>query len=229
MSNYNNTSTANAPIVVPLTNYQNEIFYGPITIGGQLFNVLMDTGSSNLWVSGENCSGCPGQNKYNTSESQNFKLHSQNHSTGYLSGSHVIFDVGEDLVDVGNHFVLGDFGFATSRVGGSPRPFDGVFGLAFKIQTLPGNITSPLLQIFESNNIPKIFSMDLNSENSNVSSEIIFGGICKNLDSDKIDYYSVNSSANSWSIEMNGISIGGYSTEAATVVIDSGTSGYAVP
>ena len=45
-----------------LTDYYDEQFYGPITIGGQDFMVLFDTGSSNLWIPDQSCSNCAGSN-----------------------------------------------------------------------------------------------------------------------------------------------------------------------
>ena len=33
-------------------------YYGPIQVGGQSFNVIFDTGSSNLWIPAVNCASC---------------------------------------------------------------------------------------------------------------------------------------------------------------------------
>ena len=56
------------------------------------------------------------------------------------SKSIVKFDFGEDLIAVGNLSVKGEFGYATSRAGASPKPYDGVFGLSNEIQKVPRKV-----------------------------------------------------------------------------------------
>ena len=40
---------------VPINDFQNAQFYGPIKIGGRDFKVIFDTGSANVWVPGKAC------------------------------------------------------------------------------------------------------------------------------------------------------------------------------
>jgi hypothetical protein len=62
---------------VPMQNYANEVWVGSVAIGTpeQDFTVVLDTGSSNLWVPNVKCDlkfdlGCEGKHKYNASASQ---------------------------------------------------------------------------------------------------------------------------------------------------------------
>ena len=63
----------NSDFPVPLHNFQDAQYYGPISVGGQQFQVIFDTGSSNLWVPAQNCSSCGSHPKYEPIKSSTYK------------------------------------------------------------------------------------------------------------------------------------------------------------
>lgn len=76
---------------VPLTNFANAQYYAEIELGTspQLFKVLLDTESSNLWVTNLKCTSvaCGSHAKYNSSASSTYKANSYEFSIKYVSGS----------------------------------------------------------------------------------------------------------------------------------------------
>ena len=61
---------------VPLLNpdKSDTSYFSPVTIGGQSFNLLFDTGSSNLWVFDDSCTNCgEGHNFYSAAKSSTFE------------------------------------------------------------------------------------------------------------------------------------------------------------
>lgn len=57
---------------VQLTNHNLDASYsGQVSVGtpGQAFDVVLDTGSADLWITGSGCSGCGSQKKFNAAAS----------------------------------------------------------------------------------------------------------------------------------------------------------------
>jgi len=54
---------------IPLEDHQEVYYSGPVTVGGQNFDVVFDTGSYNLVLEKKGCSDCEGTNYYDPSKS----------------------------------------------------------------------------------------------------------------------------------------------------------------
>ncbi|WKY10278.1 hypothetical protein Q1695_002544 [Nippostrongylus brasiliensis] len=125
-----------------LITYWNTYYLGYVTIGtpGQGFYLLMDSGSSSIWVASGGCnspaclgSGSARKNKkrFNWWLSSTFKLAMENfkfyYGTGEVSGF-----VGIDNVNIGGVTVAGQkFGIATEISHWGSTPVGGIFGMGF--------------------------------------------------------------------------------------------------
>ncbi|KAI0950285.1 hypothetical protein AcV7_008801 [Taiwanofungus camphoratus] len=129
-----------------------------VNIGGQNFFVLLDTGSSDLWVVSSDCTeeDCQAVPRYNTTNSSSLNLSDADFHLDYLLGS-VTGSIGTDTITVGPYEVsLQTFALAnmTEGLGLSDTGNSGILGLSFPIEAaIPDTSGRTLLEnIFASLN-----------------------------------------------------------------------------
>lgn len=219
---------------VVIHDYLGVQFYGAISLGtpAQEFQVIYDTGSSNLWIPAHNCSlSCLLKKRYQPSSSSTNKPDGREFKIMYGSGpvsGHMI----ADTVAIGNF--SGPQGFAgitdASGLGlaYALSKWDGICGMAWPSISVNG-VEPPMFSIAKANpGFANKFAFYLPQKDSD-EGDLVLGG----YDSRHVDGELVRvdlTTKTYWTADMTGASIGGQNISAAvTVIVDSGTSMMTVP
>ncbi|RYP27034.1 hypothetical protein DL768_011371 [Monosporascus sp. mg162] len=221
---------------VPITNFMNAQYFSEISIGTppQDFKVILDTGSSNLWVPSSQCGSiaCYLHSKYDSSASSTYKANGSDFEIRYGSGSLSGF-VSQDDVTIGDITVTGqDFAEATSEPGLAFAfgRFDGIMGLGFDRLSVNG-IVPPFYNMVNQKKIDDaVFAFYLSGESGGDDSEITFGGVDKDHYTGKITEIPLRRKAY-WEVDFDSISFGNETAELDNtgVILDTGTSLIALP
>jgi len=197
---------------VPITNFYDVGYYGPITIGTppQDFLVIFDTGSSNLWVPSARCKEkvCVDHNQYNSTKSKTYKKNGEHFAIQYGSGSVAGF-LSADVVGVGGLNVKNQvFGEATAMSSDfDGAPFDGLCGMAFSGISVD-SVTPLFYNMIYQKVVPKgQFAFWLSPDDNEQGSALNLGG-------SDTDYYT-------GSIQMHDIFLWFLGTQWYTIVIES--------
>jgi hypothetical protein len=222
---------------VPIHDYQNAQYYGPIKIGGQSFQVVFDTGSANVWVPAKACGffTCYRHPRFDESKSSTFQKDGRQYKVQYGSGP-VEGTFGKDTVTVGNIDVKGQLFAEVTKVSFGPLnvafavgKFDGLLGLGFK-SISQYQIPTPFENMIDQKLIDMpVFAFYLQQDSSK-DGELVFGGIDQtHYTGDLVDVPLTSESY--WEVSLDSMAYGSTPivTSAAKAIIDSGTSLLAGP
>nr|BAJ97001.1 predicted protein [Hordeum vulgare subsp. vulgare] len=224
---------------VPLTDYMNAQYYAEIGIGTppQPFGVVMDTGSSNLWVPSTRCSSiaCWLHRRFDATKSSTFKENGTDFAIRYGSGS-LEGVISTDTVTIGDlELTETDFGESTKEPGiaFALGKFDGIMGLGYDTIAVQ-QVVPPFYQMINQKLIDKpLFTFWLGDTNKDAENggELVFGEIDKDHYEGDIVYAPVVRKGY-WEVKFNELLINDEPADFlgnATAAIDTGTSLIACP
>ncbi|KAJ5861647.1 Peptidase A1 [Penicillium soppii] len=208
---------------VLVDNFLNAQYFSEIQIGTppQTFKVVLDTGSSNLWVPSQQCSSiaCFLHSKYDSSASSTYEKNGTEFEIRYGSGSLSGF-VSKDTLQIGDLKVKGqDFAEATNEP-----------GLAFAFGRFDDG--PPFYNMINQKSVDEpVFAFYLGDANKDGdSSEATFGGIDKSHYTGELIKIPLRRKAY-WEVDLDSIALGDNVAELENtgVILDTGTSLIALP
>jgi saccharopepsin len=223
---------------VPVSNFLNAQYFSEITIGTppQTFKVVLDTGSSNLWVPSSECGSiaCYLHTKYDSSSSSTYKKNGTSFEIRYGSGSLSGF-VSQDVMTIGDLKIKDQmFAEATEEPGLAFAfgRFDGILGLGFDTISV-NRIPPPFYNMIDQGLLDEpVFAFYLGDTNNGEEdeSEAIFGGVNKDHYTGKVTNIPLRRKAY-WEVDLDAITFGDNTAELEKtgVILDTGTSLIALP
>lgn len=227
---------------VSLTDVQDSEYFGEVDIGtpAQKFQVIYDTGSSNLWVPSKACDNCKKDGKtYDSNASSSYAKNGENFALAYGTGSCKGF-LSEDAVVVGGatitDFKFGEVTHEAADVFGQ-APFDGIIGMG-PAKAAVDKVPMPMDQLVAQKKIDhNLFAFYLAS-GGKTGSTITLGGTDSSFHTGDFSYVPVARAAALlpyWMISASAIKVGGASAVSCSwitgcyMVVDTGTSLLAGP
>lgn len=235
-----------APHNVPITNFEDAQYYGVVSIGTppQDFKVVLDTGSSNLWVPSKHCSifniACDLHNQYDANKSSTYRANGTEFSIQYGSGACSGF-ISQDTVTLGGISVKNQlFAEVTKEPGLTfiAARFDGILGLAWPKIAVTG-ATPVFTNMVDMGLVDKAeFAFYLNrNATAGSGGELTLGGVDPTHytgDFHVVPLTTGKLAETYWAFEFEDFSVDGNSmtncgAEGCIAIADSGTSLLAAP
>ena len=221
------TSSDNPSLIdIPLLKSENLGFYSiDINIGepSQKFSLIIDSGSSLLWVYDNKCKNCAAKNKFKPSDSKTFNTSEEHMDLSYVSGR-VGGYLSQDNMNINNKVNLPMFYFILINESNIEVEIDGIIGIS-KGNSLREKY-SFLSQLYEKKIIKNnLYIYDF------FNKKFYIGEIPSHLDKEK-KVSCLDNSENSkfWKCGSNVVKFDGASISMDTkIIFDSGTNGVAFP
>jgi len=238
VSNFLNAQCMSSKRLYHTREYTNcDIDFSEISIGSppQDFKVVLDTGSSNLWVPSTDCGSiaCYLHSKYDHSASSTYKKNGSSFEIRYGSGSLSGY-VSQDTVTIGDLKIKDQiFAEATSEPGLAFAfgRFDGILGLGYDTISV-NKIVPPFYSLVNQKLIDSpVFAFYLNDQNdSGQESEVVFGGVDASHYTGPLVKLPLRRKAY-WEVSLDSITFGDATAEIENTgaILDTGTSLIALP
>jgi len=218
---------------VVIENYQNAQYYGEVGVGTpkQTFNVIYDTGSSNLWVPNKSCGfRCLGHNMYNSARSSSYVANGTEFKIEYGSGPVEGF-VSQDTAHLGEFDVPKQEFAEITNVKGlgvayAAGKFDGICGMAWDSIAVDG-MKTPFHSLVDANLLAEdLFAFYLGTDKAG---EMTLGGVDPDHFTGELTWVDLDQETY-WHVPMDDMQVNGESvTSEKAAVIDTGTSLIAGP
>ncbi|KAM0755531.1 acid protease [Meredithblackwellia eburnea MCA 4105] len=230
------SSTGGASAVVMSNYFADAEYTGLVSVGtpAQDFQVILDTGSADLWISTAPCSCDSSVPLYEPTSSSTSKSSSTPFAIVYGSGN-ASGTLEQDTVTIGGFTVQNQiFAAVTDSFNVVSDGVSGILGLGW--QPLATSKATPLVQaIANGGQLPEQSFSFAMTRFANISSAynkaepggiMTLGGTNSSLFTGDINFNSLTSSGSFWLIQLDDITVGGSSTStsSSSVAIDTGTS-----
>ena len=222
------------PSDVPIYDFQNAQYYGPISIGtpAQTFKVVFDTGSSNLWIPSKTCKAlaCRLHSKYDSTQSSSYVANGTSFAIRYGSGSLTGF-TSQDNVQVGGVSVP-NLLFAESTAEPGPAfiaaHFDGILGFGWPQISVNG--MTPFFQAALGSGAIKEGKFAFYLQKTDASDgELTLGGVDRTKYTGDFTYTPITIKGY-WQFDVASVTVGGAAfAETTRAIADTGTSLLAIP
>ena len=179
---------------ISLKTTKDNLYYFDIEVGtpGQVFSVLVDTGSNFFWINNVKCSGCNSQKKFNLEASKTFNYTNNvlnlNYISGYLSGQ-----ISTDIIKLNNNIHFSNFNFVLINESNIDFELDGIFGLSKNIKDIDNYEFSPLNQIYKNSNFNNyIFTLDFPNKNLYIEGNPTYLNLYSNISCQRKSIHNLN-------------------------------------